>query len=352
MKAKKSEFFDNLRKKASATPKRIVFPEGDDLRVIEAVKIMTESKMIYPVLLGKCSVIESLCKQSALPLSELQIIDPEIESSKPLYHEELLALFKKKGLDIEEAKTLTKDRLNFGSLLVRLNQADGFVGGSVRTTADTVRAVFRIIGLSKKTPTLSSCFLMELENSQYGHNGRFVYADCAVVIKPSAAQLANIALASAQTFSDLIEAEPKVGFLSFSTKGSAKDESIDIIQQALEIVKKKNPQLAADGEFQLDAAIDADVAKKKIKDASAVAGKSNVLIFPDLNSGNIGYKITQRLAKARAVGPILQGLSKAANDLSRGCSAEDIIDVTAVTVIQAESLQKLSKIEEKVSDKN
>lgn len=342
-----SSIFDQLRIKASRTPKTIVYPEGNDKRVIEAVKGMVERKMIKPVLLGRKAEIEELCGKYGIEIAVLDIIDPVEESEKEEYCAKLREIFRKKDISNDKARELAEDHLVFGCLLVRMEKADGFVGGAVRTTADTVRAAFRVIGLESKFPTLSSCFLMELpESARFNSDGRFVYADCGVVINPSAKQLADIAIASAKSFADFTDSKPRVAFLSFSTKGSAKAGSVEKIKQAVEMVRLKKPELAVDGEMQFDAAIDADVAGRKIKGGSPVAGKANVFIFPDLNSGNIAYKITNRLAKARACGPILQGLAGAANDVSRGCSVDDIIDVTAVTVLQAEALKVQGQLAE------
>lgn len=328
---------NNIFKRASEDPRRVVLAEGEDPRIIEAAVTATARGIADVTLLGNVANIEAQAAELGLDLQAIALLDPAVSVATQRYAEAFYELRKAKGMTLEKAAELMQDPLHYAQMMVHLDDADGSVCGAVYTTGDTVRAAIQIIGMAENASMISSFFLMMLCEPFHELKGGVIFSDCGLVIDPNKEQLAQIAMSASNSARTLLEEEPRVAMLSFSTSGSASHAAVDKVVEATEIVKHHMPDLAIDGDVQLDAAIVSEIAERKVPE-SATQGKANVLVFPNLEAGNIGYKLAERIGKADAIGPILQGLKKPANDLSRGCNANDVVNVIAITVVQSQTL--------------
>ncbi|GMQ56915.1 phosphate acetyltransferase [Vallitalea sediminicola] len=326
-------FINNIKNRAKNLNQTIVLPESLERRTVEATAKILDEEIANVVLIGNKGEIEKVAE--GLDISKAIFVDPDSFEKMDKYVNDLVELRKNKGMTEEKAEELLKnDPLYLGVMMVKEGMADGMVAGAVNATANVLRPSLQILKTAPGTKLVSAFFVMVVPNCEYGANGTFLFADSGLNQNPNSEELAAIALSSAKSFEDLVQVEPVVGMLSHSTMGSAKHADVDKVTQAVKLAKEQNPNVKLDGEFQLDAAIVPSVGASKAP-GSEVAGNVNVLVFPDLDSGNIGYKLTQRLAKAEAYGPITQGIAKPVNDLSRGCTADDIVGVVAITAVQA-----------------
>lgn len=332
-------FIDTMKEKARKDIKNIVLPEADDVRVLKATEMVLNEGFANIMLIGDTDEIKNLAKENDIKIDGVQIINPLTSTKLRKYSDDLYELRKAKGMTIEQAQELLKTNSRyFATMMVKSGDADGFVSGANHPTSDTLRPALQILKTAPNTKLVSAFFVMVVPECDYGENGIFVFADCGLNEYPDAEALSEIAISSAESFKELVGKEPKVAMLSYSTMGSAHSPLTEKVVEATKLLKSKKPDLICDGEIQLDAAILPEIAERKAPN-SPLKGKSNILIFPDLDAGNIGYKLTQRFGKAEAYGPLCQGISKAVNDLSRGCSSSDIAGVVAITAVQAQNIK-------------
>ena len=330
---------DKMIQRAKANKQRIVLPEGTEERTLRAADKLLSDEIANIVLLGDPEEIRDMALQMGLTnINKAEIINPKEHNNKEVYIDQLVELRKNKGMTTEKASKVVEDPLYLSCLMIKNGDADGEVAGAQNTTGDVLRPALQIIKTLPGVKVVSGAFIMYTQTPQFGEDGILLFADCAVMPNPNAEELASIAVSSAQTMQSLVGVEPKVAMLSFSTKGSAEHEMVDKVREATAIAKETNPLLMIDGELQADAALVPEVGKSKAP-GSSIAGKANVLVFPTLESGNIGYKLVQRLGNAQAIGPVLQGMAAPVNDLSRGCSVDDIYNMVTITANQAIGLK-------------
>ncbi|MGQ9514122.1 MAG: phosphate acetyltransferase [Thermoproteota archaeon] len=330
---------EDIKQRANRDPKKIVLPESSEERILRAASKALAEGVAIPILLGNEKEIISFANKLGVSIRGIDVVDPSTSNKLDRYVREYCEIRRERGVDENLARRILLKNLYYGAMMVRVGDADGMVAGATTITASVIKAGHLIIGFQEGIQTPSSFFLMETNNLEIGERGVLLYADAAVNPDPNPEQLADIAISSARSASSLLGWEPRVAMLSFSTKGSASHPSVDKVVRATEIAKSKAPSILIDGELQADAALKADVARKKMKDIGPVAGRANILIFPDLNSGNIAYKLTQHVGGARAYGPILQGFAKPLSDLSRGAGVEEIVGVMAIVSVLAQSIE-------------
>ena len=328
-------FIDDIKSRAKKEIKTIVLPEAEDLRTLQAVDMIAKDEFCKIVLVGNIEETNKMADENGLDISKAEIIDPIKSEFYNEFVQSFYELRKHKGMTEEEASKLMKTPVFFGMMMIKQGKADGLVSGACHSTADTLRPALQILKTAPGTKLVSSFCVLDVPNCEYGENGVLVFADCGLNQKPNEEELSEIAISTAKSYKQIIGKEPRVAMLSYSTFGSAKAEEVDKVRNATNLVKEKEPDIMIDGEIQFDAAIVPSVAKIKAPQ-SPVAGKANAFVFPDLQAGNIGYKLVERLAKAEAYGPICQGMAKPVNDLSRGCKAADIVGVIAITCVQAQ----------------
>ena len=328
-------FIDELKNKAKQNIKTIILTESEDKRVLEAAEKVNKEGFAKILLIGNVEEANKLAKENNIDISGIEIIDPETSNKFEEYAEAFYELRKAKGITIEDARKMVKDNMYFGTMMVKQGDADGLVSGACHSTANTLRPALQILKTAPGTKLVSAFFLMVVPNCTYGENGIFVFGDSGLVENPTSDQLSEIAISSSKSFEQLTGKQSKVALLSYSTYGSAHSELTEKVVEATKLLKEKAPDLICDGELQLDAAIIPEISASKAP-GSPVKGEANTLIFPDLNAGNIGYKLVQRLAKAEAYGPLCQGIARPVNDLSRGCNSDDIVGVVAITAVQAQ----------------
>ena len=330
-------FIEEIKQRAKKQIKTIVLPEATDIRILKAAETVKQEGYAKTILIGDEEQVRKIAKQNTIDIEGIEIIDPLKSERTQEYAQKLFELRKAKGMTEEQAQKLVLDPVYFGMMMVKNEDADGLVSGACHSTSDTLRPALQILKTAPNTKLVSAFFVIVVPNCEYGSNGTFIFADSGLNEEPNSDALSEIAISSSKSFEQLVGEKAKVAMLSYSTYGSAHSASTEKVIEATKLVREKAPELLVDGELQLDAAIIPEVAEFKAK-GSPLKGEANVLVFPDLGAGNIGYKLAQRLAKAEAYGPLCQGIAKPVNDLSRGCSASDVAGVIAITAVQAQNI--------------